>query len=87
MDYVFAAVYIAEFGLRLYTYGIPVLRTTELASRVKSILRSAVEMISLFCLGVQEQLGEVRFVFDLVQHVGHCSKASGHSERSVAPRR
>lgn len=46
-----------------------------------------VETISLFCLGVQEQLGEVRFVFDLVQHVGHCSQASGHSERSVAPRR
>ncbi|CAL1164414.1 unnamed protein product [Cladocopium goreaui] len=32
VDYVFAAVYIAEFCLRLYTYGIPVLRTLDMYS-------------------------------------------------------
>eukprot|EP00434_Breviolum_minutum_P035935 symbB.v1.2.031823.t1/scaffold3737.1/size52626/3 len=62
VDYVFAAVYIAEFGLRLYTYGIPVLRSNWVKFDLFLILSSMLDIALKQVATVSEVLTQILLV-------------------------
>ncbi|CAL1172250.1 unnamed protein product, partial [Cladocopium goreaui] len=62
VDYVFAAVYIAEFCLRLYTYGIPVLRSNWVKFDLFLILSSMLDIALKQVATVSEVLTQILLV-------------------------
>lgn len=66
VDYVFALVYILEFGLRLYTYGLCVLRSNwvkfDLFLILSSLLDIALKQIAAVSPAVSEVLTQILLV-------------------------
>ncbi|CAK9089653.1 unnamed protein product [Durusdinium trenchii] len=62
VDYVFAGIYIAEFGLRLYTYGIAVLRSNWVKFDLFLILSSMLDIALKQVATVSEVLTQILLV-------------------------